>query len=198
MNFRRRFVITGAHGAFGSALKKTLEDRGAQVEGVHFGTDWTYADYSGLEEKLKEADVLVLAHGSKIDQAMEANYISFRAIIELYRKARHEAPAEIWGLGSEIEFHPAWGIKSLASYLESKRAFARYAATLYRDPRLTYRHIVPSAFRSRMGWGLLSADAAVAMALFFLRRDWKYVPVTYTGVALLNYFRFLKHSESPP
>lgn len=160
--------------------------------GVHFGVDWTYSDYSKLEDKLKRADVLVLAHGSKKDQAMEANSTSYKVIAELYRRLRREAgqPAEIWGLGSEIEFHPAWGIKSLVPYLESKRAFARYATGLYRDPSLVYRHIVPSSFRSRMGTGLMSAKTAVRIALFFLGRDWKYIPVTYTGFALLNYHRF--------
>ena len=117
---------------------------------------------------------------------------SFVSIIERYRKIRQAAglPIEIWGLGSEIEFHPAWGIKDLGKYLKSKRAFARYAARLYRDPALTYRHIVPSAFRSGMGPGLMSARTAVRVALFFLKRDWKYIPVTYTGIAWLNGFRF--------
>ena len=29
------------------------------------------------------------------------------------------------------------------------------------------------------------------MALFLIRRGFRYVPVTYTGIALLNYFKFL-------
>lgn len=187
-------MITGAHGAFGSALKKALECKGAEVVGVHFGVDWTYSDYSKLEDKLKKADVLILSHGSKKDQAMAANCTSYLAIIDLYRKSRLQAgkPSEIWGLGSEIEFHPAWGIKHLAIYLKSKRAYAKYASKLYFDPCLTYRHIVPSGFRSRMGPGLMSAKTAVRMTLFFIRRDWKYIPVTYTGFAFLNYFRFRK------
>ena len=184
--------MTGAHGAFGLALKKALEERGGQVAGVHFGVDWTYSDYSGLQDGLKKADVLILAHGSKKDEAMAANCTSWIAIITLYRRLRLEAgrPAEIWGVGSEIEIHPAWGIKDLVPYLESKRAFARYAAKLYRDPSLIYRHIVPSAFRSRMGFGLMSSGTAARIALFFLGRDWRYVPVTYTGLAVLNYCRF--------
>ena len=130
---------------------------------------------------------------------MAANCTSWIAIITLYRRLRLETgrPAEIWGVGSEIEFHPAWGIKALVPYLESKRAFAQYAARLSRDPSVVYRHIVLSSFRSRMGFGLMSARTAVRIALFFLGRDWKYVPVTYTGFALLNYLRFrnLTHSQ---
>lgn len=185
-------MITGAHGAFGSELKKALEAQGARIVPVHFGVDWTYSNYSSLQDRLRQADVLVLSHGSKNDQSMDANCTSFIAIIELYRKLRQEAgkPSEVWGLGSEIEFHPAWGIKDLGVYLKSKRAYANYAAKLYRDPGLTYRHIVPSAFRSRMGFAPMSAKTAVRIALFFLRRGWKYIPVTYTGFAFLNYFRF--------
>ena len=187
-------MITGSQGAFGSALKRALEGKGARGVGVRFGVDWTYSDYSRLEEKLREADVLILSHGSKKEQAMAANCTSWVALINRYRQLRREAgkPSEIWGLGSEIELHPAWGIKDLEAYLESKRAFAHYAAKLYRDPDLIYRHIVPSAFRSRMGFGLMSAKTAVRIALFFLERDWRYIPVTYTGFAFFNYLRFRK------
>jgi hypothetical protein len=189
----RRVALTGATGAFGSALRPLLERAGAQVRGLKFGVDYTYDDYSALDGPLGEAQILILAHGSKRDFAMQANCDSFVAILErflaLHRNDRF--PVEVWALGSEIEFHPAWGNADLQIYLESKRAFAKHAHAYYRDERFIYRHICPAGFQSRMGWAPFPASAAAAMALFLIRRGFRYVPVTYTGIALLNYFKFL-------
>jgi hypothetical protein len=41
-----------------------------------------------------------------------------------------------------------------------------------------------------MGKGAMSAETAVNIALFFITRGIKYVPVTLTGLAVLNFFRF--------
>jgi sterol desaturase/sphingolipid hydroxylase (fatty acid hydroxylase superfamily) len=189
----RRIAMTGMSGAFGSALQRILEKEGASVRGLKFGVDYTYADYGLLDPALEGADILVLAHGSKKESAMQANCDSFVAIIErflaLQKKRRH--PVEIWAVGSEIECHPAWGNPDLQIYLESKRAFAKHAYGYYRDDRFVYRHICPSGFHSRMGWAPLPAGAAAAMAMFLIRRGFRYVPVTYTGIAFLNYFKFL-------
>jgi len=192
VNVPRTLVLTGASGSFGSALKAALERGGNRVDTLRYQRDWTYADYSGADDKLRTADVLVLAHGSRVDQAMAANCESFIAFIERFRRLKAGGPVtpEIWAVGSEIELHPSWGNKDLEIYSRSKRAFARYAAGLFRDPSVIYRHIVPSAFTSRMGPGLMSGETAARVALFLIRRGWRYVPVTYTGVALANYFRF--------
>ena len=56
---------------------------------------------------------------------------------------------------------------------------------------------MPAAFRSRMGPGLMSGTTAVRTAPFFIRRGFRYIPVTYTGIALLNYFKFLM-LKGPP
>jgi hypothetical protein len=175
-------------------LKALLERGGAAcVRSLKFGVDFTYDDYSGLDAVLRETDVLVLAHGSKTDSAMEANCDSFKAIIERYRELTRDRrfPAEVWAVGSEIEFHPTFGDPVLKTYAASKRAFARHARRYYHDRELLYRHIVPSAFRSRMGPGLISGATAAWAALFLIRRGCRYVPVTYTGVALVNYFPFV-------
>src|SRR5262245_52303328 len=189
----RRVALSGATGAFGSALKLLLEKAGARVIPLKYGVDYAYGDYARLDGALGQADILILAHGSKKDFAMQANCDSFVAITERFLSLhRHRRfPVEVWALGSEIEFHPAWGNADLQIYLESKRAFAKHAYAYYRDDRFIYRHICPAAFNSRMGWAPLSAKAAAAMAMFLLRRGFRYVPVTYTGVALLNYFKFL-------
>ena len=71
-----------------------------------------------------------------------------------------------------------------------KARFAAKALDYYRSPDLIYRHIVPSAFTSQMGPGLMSAETMVSYALFFIRRGFRYVPVTYTTLAFWNYFRF--------
>lgn len=188
----RRIVMTGANGTFGAPLREMLEREGARVRGLVFGVDWTYGDYGRLDDALREADVLVLAHGSKKDRAMDANCHSFVAIGERFRELHEGAqvPVEIWAVGSEIELHPAWGNPALRDYLESKRAFMRHARAWFRDRTFIYRHIVPSAFSSRMGPGLISGRTAARIALFFIRRGFRYVPVTYTGIALLNRWNY--------
>jgi hypothetical protein len=189
----RRFVVTGASGAFGGPLAKMLEDRGGRVTRVKYGRDYEYGDYSRLDAVLADADVLVLCHGSKVEHAMEANCDSFVGLIERFRFLGRDRrlPVEVWAMGSEIEAHPAWGDRDLEIYLRSKRAFARHARRYYHDDAIVYRHIVPSAYTSAMGKGLISGRTAAAIAMFFIRRGFRYVPVTYTGIALINWFKFV-------
>ena len=49
-----------------------------------------------------------------------------------------------------------------------------------------------SAFTSPMGPGLMSGRTCARVALFLIRRGARYVPVTYTGVALWNYFKLAR------
>jgi hypothetical protein len=189
----RRVALTGSSGAFGSAMKDLLERAGAEVIPLKFGVDYTYADYSGTDAVLGSADILILAHGAKGDQAMQANCYSFLALIERFKGLAYgrQIPVEVWAVGSEIECHPAFGNPELRSYARSKRAYARTAARLLYDPDLLYRHIVPSAFCSRMGPGLMNGRTAAALAFTLIRHGFRYVPVTYTGIAFLNAIPFL-------
>lgn len=190
---RRTFLITGANGAFGSALVKRLEAAGAYVETAKYGEDYTVGQYDGLTEKMARAQVLVLAHGAKSVGCNDANNVTFVDMIEKFREIGKTrlVPPEIWGLGSEAELHGDMGMAELKDYAASKRAFAVKASQYYRAKDLTYRHIVPAAFTSRMGKGAISANMAVSIALFFIKRNFRYVPVTYTTLAYWNYFRFL-------
>jgi len=155
----RRFLITGASGAFGSAIKARIEALGGTVETAKHGEDFAPGDVERMRPKLEKADVLVLAHGAK---------------------------------GSEAELHGDMGQPDLKEYAASKRAFARRALEYYRSADVLYRHIVPSAFTSAMGPGPMSAGTAAGVALFFIRRGFKYVPVTLTTLAVWNYFRFVR------
>lgn len=188
----QRFLVTGASGAYGQALTARLEKLGAIVDTAKFGEDYEIDKYDGLSEKMRKADILVLAHGSKSDDCWTANYTSFVDLIEKFRVIGKDrlTPPEIWAVGSEIELHGDMGIESLKPYATSKQAFAARAREFYTSPDLTYRHIVPAAFTSRMGKGLMSADVAAALSLFFIRRGFTYVPVTYTTLAVWNYIRF--------
>ena len=194
----RRFALTGASGAFGSALKDLLESAGAEVLTLKFGVDYNDADYSGTDRALRNCDVLVLAHGSKGPDAMRANCEAGRypALIERFKEITRGRliPAEVWAMGSEIECHPSLGIPELQTYACSKRAYARAAARLFFDPDVLYRHIVPSAFRSRMGPGLMSGRTAARVAFWLIRHGFRYVPVTYTGIAFLNFIPFIIRS----
>lgn len=188
----RRFLVTGASGAFGGALVKALEKRGGIVETAKSGVDFSAGEYAGMKQKLERADVLVLSHGAKSDDCWNANYTTFRDLIEAFTALGKDrlAPPEVWALGSEVEFHGDMGLEELKDYSASKRAFAARARRYYRSDDLIYRHIVPSSFTSAMGKGAMSAETAVGIALFFITRGFKYVPVTLTGLAVLNFFRF--------
>jgi monoglucosyldiacylglycerol epimerase len=125
---------------------------------------------------------------------MEANYSSYRDLIELFMKLKNEEGVipEIWAVGSEIELHPSFGNRNLRIYSASKRKYAKYAAELYHKKTVVYRHIVPAAFRSRMGRGLMSAKTAAAVTTFFVHQNCNYIPVTYTSIACQNYLKFVK------
>jgi monoglucosyldiacylglycerol epimerase len=196
----RRFLITGASGAFGSAMVAALTKRGGIVETAKSGVDFTAGDNTAMREKLKRSDVLVLSHGSKSEDCWNANNVTFRELTELFTELGKTrlTPPEVWALGSEVEFHGDMGLDELKAYSASKRAFAARARDYYRSDALIYRHIVPSSFTSAMGKGAMSAETAVSIALFFIRRGFRYVPVTLTGLALLNYFRFRFFQKGQP
>ena len=196
----RRFLITGASGAFGSALKARLEKAGGIVETARHGVDFGPGDYERMRDRLAHTDVLVLSHGAKRDGAWDANYTTFAGLTDLFIEIGRGrlTPPEVWALGSEVELHGDLGMAELKDYSVSKRAFARRALSYYRSPELIYRHIVPSAFTSQMGKGPMSAGFAASYALFIIRRGFAYVPVTLTGLALWNYVRFVRQTPEIP
>ena len=138
----KRVVMTGARGTFGSAFKDLLQQSDvAHTECLQFGRGYTYGDYERTTDALKNADILVLCHGSK-QSPMQANCESFQALMEILCEAHQDSkePPEIWAVGSEVECHPAFS-SEMKRYKESKEAFARIAARYYRDERVIYRHI---------------------------------------------------------
>lgn len=196
----RRFLVTGASGAFGAAMVAKLRALGGIVDTAKSGVDFSAGNYDTMREKLQNADVLVLSHGAKTDDCWNANYVTARDLTDIFveiGKGRL-APPEVWGLGSEVEFHGDMGMDELKDYSASKRAFAARALDYYRSNELIYRHIVPSSFTSAMGKGAMSAETAVNIALFFIKRGFRYVPVTLTGLAVLNYFRFRFFQKKQP
>lgn len=190
----RRFLITGASGAFGGAIKTRIERLGGIVETAKHGVDFSAGDYGRMREKLARADVLILSHGAKSEGAWDANHRTFVDLIDLFIEAGRDrlTPPEVWALGSEAEFHGDMGMAELRDYAGSKRAFAQQALGYYRSGDVLYRHIVPSSFTSAMGPGPMSANTAAGIALFLIRRGFHYVPVTLTSLALWNYFRFIR------
>lgn len=189
----RRFLVTGASGALGSALVRRIERMGGTVETAKHGVDFRAGEPGLLREKLERADVLVLAHGSKTEDCWNANYVTFVELIEMIEDMGRSrlTPPEVWAVGSEAELHGDFGLASMRDYTASKRAFAAQARRFYASENLIYRHIVPSAFTSRMGRGPISAGLAASMALFLIKRNFRYVPVTVTTLAFWNYFRFI-------
>jgi hypothetical protein len=194
----RRFLVTGAGGAFGGAMKVRLEKLGGIVETAKHGVDFAPGDYARMREKLERADVLILSHGAKSDGAWDANHRTFVDLIDLFIEAGRGrlTPPEVWALGSEAEFHGDMGMAELKDYAGSKRAFAQRALSYYRSGDVLYRHIVPSSFTSAMGPGPMSANTAAGIALFLIRRGFHYVPVTLTSLAFWNYFRFIRQKPA--
>lgn len=190
----RRVTMTGSNGALGKAFCRQLQREVSCIKTLRYGADWSYDDYSSVESILAKTDILILAHGSKIADCLEANCNSAATLIELFTRARTrsgpELIPEVWYIGSEAEFHGSW-TSSMKSYTDSKRAFAQHARAFYSDDGILYRHIVPAAFHSNMGAAVVSADWIAKVALWWIRRGAQYVPATYTGFAFLNYFRFM-------
>ncbi|KAL5315914.1 hypothetical protein ACEPPN_016788 [Leptodophora sp. 'Broadleaf-Isolate-01'] len=195
----RRIAMTGSSGAFGTALKAELEtDSPSIIQDLKFGSEWTYKDYSAAIPILQDTDILILSHGSKTDP-MTANCTSAVALIELFKTHYRPRPGhsslflpEVWYVGSEAEVHPSPpGNQVMKAYTASKRAFARHARKYYDDEQILYRHIVPAAFRSQMGWAIVGPGWAAAVTMWWIRRGARYVPVTYTGFAFLGFWKFM-------
>jgi hypothetical protein len=191
----RRVALTGSRGSFGQALtKQLLQEKVKCIQPVRFGIDWSYESYSGLKDILANTDILILAHGSKEPKhAIQANCKSAAAIIKLFMLSRREVKVElhpeVWYIGSEAELHGAW-TSSMKCYTSSKRAFIPFARACYDDKSFIYRHIVPASFHSGMGPSLATAGWTARVTMWWIRRGARYVPVTYTGIAFANYFRF--------
>lgn len=191
----RRVTITGASGALGSAFAETLKGQVRSIRALSHKDAWGLEANPELEKLLQETDILILSHGAKGDSAMEANCTASVALIEAFQKVRCGKEAhveilpEIWYVGSEAEVHGSW-TPSMDTYVASKRSFAEYGRAYFEADDFNYRHIVPAAFSSRMGPGLVSARWVAEWALWSIRRGARYVPVTYTSFALLGYFRF--------
>ena len=158
---------------------------------LKFGVDWTYEDY--WRKPRSREPISSSSHmAPRASRAMQANCTSFLALIDRFKSLtqNRQVPVEVWAVGSEIECHPAFGDPNLRSYAQSKRAYAQVGARLMLDQGLLYRHIVPSAFRSQMGPGVMRGRTAAAIALWLIRPGFRYVPVTYTGIAFVNYIPF--------
>lgn len=175
----KRILITGVTGAFGGAAFKLLHRLGA-VPVAWDARRTDLPDWDGV-------DILLLAHGARGAESQAANCDSFVRLAESFIAAGvgRLVPPEVWAVGSESEL---W---EPGAYGDSKRQLAARARRWRASPDVTYRHIVPAAYRSRMGWFPLSPMIVVAVALFLIRRGFRYVPVTWTGLAYLNWFRFV-------
>jgi len=193
----RKFLITGATGAFGRAMKGKLLASGGVVDTVKWGVEFVPGDYEKINDKLRWADVLVVSHGVRNGDCWAGNFRTFVDVIDRFISLKQDKllPPEVWALGSEAELHGDFGLKNFREYVASKRAFAARARHYYSSDKVLYRHIVPCAFTSGLGKGFISANTAAAIALFFIKRAFKYIPVTVTTLAIWNYFRFCRLSS---
>ncbi|EKV06282.1 Integral membrane protein [Penicillium digitatum] len=191
----KRFVITGGGGALGQAIVAELEQEGVQnIRSLEFGVDWDHQHFAKAIAALSACDVLILAHGTQGQDAVESNCNSAVQLVRLFKQNRsfnQTSPTlpEVWYIGSEIELHPSFGKEQLQRYSQSKRRFLPHARSFFDDPDIIYRHIVPSVFQSPLG--LVPASLVASYTMCWIRRGARYIPVTYTGVAYLNYFKLM-------
>ncbi|KAJ5047782.1 sterol desaturase/short chain dehydrogenase [Bipolaris maydis] len=192
----RRVAMTGSRGALGQALTQQLSlAQVKRIKPLRFGIEWRLDEFSELDPVLAETDILILAHGTKENSyALQSNCTSVRTIIDRFQACYTSSGVrplpEVWYIGSEAELHGSWS-KTDEAYTKSKRAFVPFARSYYNKKKFLYRHIVPSAFASPMGSGLVSADWCSRVVLWWISRGARYVPVTYTGLAYVNYFSFV-------
>jgi hypothetical protein len=193
----KRFVISGGEGAFGQALAAELEREGVQnIRKLTFGEDWDHDHFDKAASVLSTCDIFILAHSAKGDDAMKSNCDSAVRLIELFKQHREKSTSsptlpEVWYVGSEAKLLPSFGNEQLQRYSDSKRRFLPHARSYYDDSDLLYRHIVPSDVQSYLGPALHSAGWAAKCSMWWIRRGARYIPVSCTGVAYLNYFKFM-------
>ncbi len=178
-----RVGLVGADTPFGSALRAELARNGvAGVAALDAG-----AEIAG--ERLAELDVLAVLHaGANPCLDSERAHHAIERFAEATRGRK--LPPEVWATGSELEVAASRGDAVRLEAARAARDFAARARALYEDRRFIYRHLVLPEPRGPRGFGLLSPRAAARMALFFVRRGFRYVPVTVTGLAFANYLRF--------
>jgi hypothetical protein len=191
----RRIAITGASGVFGSAIKKQLESESASfiVELKH-GPNWSHEIYASYIKALADTDILILAHGSKNDNTMEANYASALTLIELFKRHRKARPGfmllpEVWYVDNELEVQATTAASQV--HADSRRGFVRHARKYYDDEELIYRHVVTTSCTSKEGNAVGRPECAARSALWWIRRGARYVPASFTVFAFLGYFKFL-------
>ncbi|CAG8014510.1 unnamed protein product [Penicillium salamii] len=193
----KRFVLTGGSGAFGQAMVAELKREGVRcIRTLKFGSDWNHNDFEGAISAFSKSDVLILAHGSKGQSAVESNCDSSVELVRLFKqhsqaKELHSTLPEVWYVGSEIELHPSWGNAELQRYSVSKRKLLPHARSFFDDPEILYRHIVPSSFSSSMGYAIVSATWTAKVTMWWIHRGARYIPATYTGIAYFNYLKFM-------
>lgn len=188
----RRFAITGASGAFGSALVRRLTKMGAEIRTLRPGIDFALGIADGAQPTLEWADVLVLSHH-------DANHTGFVDLIDLFTDVGRKrlTPPEVWALELKAEPDGDFSKEDLRIRAGSESAFAAQARAYYRSPDLIYRHIGRSNFTSFLGPRLMRAETAISIALFFVRRGFRYIPTPYASLAPWNYFRFRFGKPAP-
>ncbi len=180
----RSVALVGADTPLGAALAAALR-RHAVSALVEIG-----AARSGDALELEGSDIVVLLHGA-VNPALGSGAAAERIERFAERAKARRLPAELWAAGSELELAGAGrGDPARAARAAAAREFALRARSFYADRRFLYRHLVLPEPAGPRGFGQLSPRAAARMALFFVRRGFRYVPVSATGLAFANYLRF--------
>lgn len=189
----RRVAMTGAESPFGAALARELECReGLIVLRLAHGPDRGSTASPDFAERLRDVDILVLAHGCQDSQDSADHGASYVAAIECFARIGRgrKLPIEVWAAGAQD------GGRARA---DDAHGFARHARRYYFDDRVIYRHLARAPIGSASRSGLLPRRAA-RLALFFVRRGFNFVPVSRSGLVVLDYFLFryaVRPAEAP-
>jgi hypothetical protein len=168
----RRVLVTGRRSALAIGLVDLLRGAGAAEVTV-------VATAGGLDaEALSVVDILVLC-----PEEAELTPEAWVPAIERFKAAARgrRFPVEVWAVAGEAEL--LGGARAGVA-----RVFARNARRYYSDEQIYYRHVVVSeAALAAVG---PKSRATARWVWFFVRRGFRYVPASYSGMAALNFFRF--------
>ncbi|RAL08263.1 uncharacterized protein BO97DRAFT_461770 [Aspergillus homomorphus CBS 101889] len=188
-------VMTGGSGEFGQAIEKQLLAEG--VRSIHkpvIGKSWTRQAATRLMPMLDQADILILANCTGGMEDMESDCtLTIRLIQQfLAQKAAQKGKVlpEIWYISSEAECLTRGATERGQESVPTEQSFLPYARSLYRSSELVYRHIVPSLWKTSTGRTVISPEKIVRAMLWWVRRGAYFVPVTYTGIAYLQFLAF--------
>ncbi|HEY9762600.1 MAG TPA: bifunctional sterol desaturase/short chain dehydrogenase [Trichocoleus sp.] len=201
-------AVTGASGTMGQALLRELAKQKAKPLALTasgqgtFEPDipvikWTLGEESGLQDTLKDVDILIINHGinvhgeatpTAIKNSLEVNALSAWRLMEVFFTTVETSPErankEVWVNTSEAEANPALS----PLYEISKRLIGDLITLRRSGAPCVVRKIILGPFKSNLNpIGVMSADWIAWAVVALAKRNVRNIIVTINP---LTYFTF--------